>query len=277
MISARALATMFVAVACALPAPLRAGDEPLTGQQILARAKAVFRAHVRPPFVAYVLTRRDAHFGSPDFANSYALKIWCRTSDRSALTRRAWNGRADGALENITVAFDGLVDPGPPDADIFERALFAPRPSGAPATPEPTDSPLPVIGGVVVATDYDYRVTKLARDGGAWHLYLESLRDPARNRIDELWIDATTYEVTRMRVRDHLYLGGGHDGAIEEEFDVRFALRDGLPLIVAIHGRTRDAEFETDYTFGNVTFPPSLPDWYFEPAQYRLHRNEAPR
>jgi hypothetical protein len=276
MISVRALATMFVAVACALPAPLRAGDEPLTGRQILARAKAVFRAHVRPPFVAYVLTRRDVHFGSPDLANSYALKIWCRTSDRSALARRAWNGRADGALENITVAFDGLVDPGPPDADIFERALFAPRPSDAPATPEPTDSPLPVIGGVVVATDYDYRVVKVARDRDAWHLYLDSLRDPARNRIDELWVDAMTYDVTRMRVRDHLYLGGGHDGAVEEEFDVRFAPHDGLPLITAIHGRTHDGEYETDYAFRDVTFPATLPDWYFEPQRYRDHRAEAP-
>jgi hypothetical protein len=273
MIAARAFATMLVAAACALPPPLRA-DEPLTGQQILARAKAVFRAHVRPPFVSYVLVRRDTHFGNPDFPNSYALKIWCRTSDRSALARRAWNGRADGALENITVAFDGLVDPGPPDADIFERALFVPRPSAAPATAARTDSPLSVIGGVVVATDY--RVPKVTREGAVWHLYLDPLHDPTQNRIDELWVDATTYEVTRMRVRDHLYLGGGHEGAVEDEFDVRFALREGLPLITSIHGRTHDGEFETDYTFGNVTFPPSLPDWYFHPQLYREHRAEAP-
>jgi hypothetical protein len=275
MTAARAFATMLVAAACALPPPLRA-DEPLTGQQILARAKAAFRGHVRPPFVAYQLVRRDTHFGSPDFPNSYALKIWCRISDRSALARRAWNGRADGALENITVAFDGLVDPGPPDADIFERALYAPRPSDAPGAPAPTDSPLPVIGGVVVATDFDYRVGRMARDGTAWHLYLDLLRDPARNRIDELWVDATTYEVTRRRVRDHLYLGGGTAGAVEEEFDVRFALHDGLPLIASIHGRTHDAEFETDYTYSNVRFPPSLPDWYFQPQLYREHRAEAP-
>ena len=88
MSAARAFATIGVALACALPAAARAdGTEP-TGAQILAQAKAVFRAPARPPFVAYTLVRRDTHAGVPDFENSYALKLWCRASDRSALARR---------------------------------------------------------------------------------------------------------------------------------------------------------------------------------------------
>jgi hypothetical protein len=275
MNAARAFATAAVALACAAPLPARSDVEQPTGEQILARAKAVFRAHARPPFVTYTVVRRDAHAGAPDFENSYTLKVWCRASDRSALTRRAWRGVAYGSIGNITVAFDGYVDPGPPTADIFERALFAPRPSPAPTRPEPSDSPLPVIGGVVVSTDYDYRVTALRRDGETWHLSLAAKRDPDRNRLDDLWVDAATYEVARIRVRDHLYLGLGGQ-SIEDEFDVRFTLRDGLPLIASIHGQTREGEFETDYTFADVDFPASLPGWYFEPRRYGLHRDEAP-
>ena len=274
MTVARAIATMLVAMTCAqTPAPR--SDAPPAATEILARAKAVFRAHVRPPFVVYRLVRRDEHLGEFDLENSYALKIWCRAADRSALVRRTWKGVGEGPLDNITVAFDGMVDPGPPDADIFERALFAPKPA-APPTPEPADSPLPVIGGVVVATDYDYRVTRTAREGDLWHLWLEPRRDPARNRVDELWVDAASYEISRARVRDHLYIDGGFGRTLDEEFDVRFALRDGLPLITRIHGETAGGEFAVDYTFDEVTFPAVLPAWYFTPALYGLHRSEAP-
>ena len=69
----------------------------------------------------------------PDFENSYALKIWCRAADRSALTRRAWNGVAYGALENITVAFDGCVDPG--SADRGHLRARAVRAAAVAATP----------------------------------------------------------------------------------------------------------------------------------------------
>ena len=275
MSAARAFATVAVALACALPFAAKAEQSEPTGAQILARAKAAFRAHARPPFVAYTLTRRDTHDAAPDFENSYTLKVWCRASDRAALARRAWRGAAYGSMFNLTVAFDGYVDPGPPTADIFERALFTPHATPRSPAPEPSESPLPMIGGVLVASDYDYRVTALHDDGADWHLSLEPRRDPARNRLDDLWVDRATYEVTRVRLRDHLYLGIAGE-SLEDEFDARFTQRDGLPLIASIHGQTRDGEFETDYTFDDVTFPPSLPSWYFAPQLYGLHRADAP-
>lgn len=270
MTAARVLATIGVACACAAQTPA----PPLTGEQVLARAKAVFRAHARPPYVAYTLVRRDHHDLAPDFENSYTLKIWCRTADRAALARRAWNGKAYGSLQNITVAFDERIDPGPPTADIFERALYGPKPAVEP-TALPGESPLPVIGAVSVSTDYDYRVTALARDGAWWHLALRPKRDPDRNRIDDLWVDATTFEIGRMRVRDHLYfLFSGQ--SIDDEFDARFALRDGLPVLTTIHGQTPFDQYQTDYTFRDVSFPASLPDWYFDPTSYGAHKADAP-
>jgi hypothetical protein len=298
MNAVRALAAIAAAVACAAqspapqpPAPVPA--VPLTGDQILARAKAVFRAYRRPPFVAYTLVRRDEHNGEWDMQNSYTLKIWCRTADRSALARKAWRGKAYGDLQNITVMFDKEIDPGPPTADMFEKRLFGAisarrdTPPAAPgasvassaaagtASADATASPLPEIGRVG-ALDGDYRVSRVAREGDLIHLWLTAKTDPDRNRLDEMWVDAASYDLRRARVRDHLYLGMG-GGSIEDEFDVRFtAGPGGLPLISSIHGQTAYGRFETDYRFEDVTFPDALPDWYFEPKQYGLHRADAP-
>jgi hypothetical protein len=306
MIAVRALAALAVALACAAqsPAPVApptaAADPPtatpLTGDQILARVKAVFRSYPRPPYVAYTLIRRDTHNGAPDFENSYTLKIWCRTADRSALARRAWKGKAYGDLQNITVMFDREVDPGPPTADMFEKRLFgtggarvdrssASKPSshdaGAPnaslpgAASSDSASSLPEIGRVS-ALDGDYRAVRVARDGELLHLWLVPKSDPDRNRLDEIWVDARTYDLRRALVRDHLYLGMSGQ-SLEDEFDVRFAPGPGgLPLIASIHGQTKYGQFETDYTFKDVSFPDSLPDWYFAPKQYGLHRADAP-
>jgi hypothetical protein len=281
------------AFACTAQSP--EPSAPLTGDQILARAKAVFRAYPRPPFVAYTLVRRDRHNGEPDFANSYTLKLWCRTADRSALARKVWNGKAYGGLENITVMFDKAVDPGPPTADMFEKRLFGasgayrdaantPSPgaqasgaaaSGPAGAPAPEATTYPEIGRVG-ARDGDYRVVRTARDGELIHLWLEPKSDADRNRLDEMWLDARTYDLRRARVRDHLYFGLGGQ-SVEDEFDVRFSPGPaGLPLIASIHGQTRYGQFETDYTFTDVTFPAALPEWYFEPKQYGAHRADAP-
>jgi hypothetical protein len=64
--------------------------------------------------------------------------------------------------------------------------------------------------------------------------------------------------------------------SLEDEFDVRFTQRDGLPLIDSIHGRTLADTYETEYTFRDVAFPTTLPDWYFEPKSYGAHRDELP-
>jgi hypothetical protein len=288
---ARVLATAAVAFACIAASP--DASAPFTGDQILARAKAVFRAYPRPPYVAYTLVRRDLHDGAPDFANTYTLKLWCRTADRSALARKAWKGKAYGELENITVMFDKAVDPGPPTADMFEKRLFggsgarldaprspAPPPAPPPASPDavaaPSSSTTLAEIGRVGARDGDYRVARMARDGDLIHLWLEPRTDGERNRLDEMWVDARTYDMRRARVRDHLYFGMTGQ-SIEDDFDVRFTPGPaGLPLITSIHGQTKYAQYETDYTFRDITFPAELPAWYFEPAHYGAHRSDAP-
>jgi hypothetical protein len=268
MIAARTLAAVIVAFACCAESPV---PEALTGEQILARAKAVFRAHERPQYVVYTLVRHDTRHDIPDFENSYTLKIWCRTTDRSALTRRVWNGAAYGAMDYIVVGFDGVVDPGPPTADVFERALYARETP----SPVPLGTELPTIGSVRVQADFDYRVRRVRRDGDAWHLALEPKRDPQRNRIDDVWVDAATFEIRRLRVRDHLFLGMSGP-VLDDEFDVAFVMREGLPLIASIRGETFGGEYRTNYAFAAISFPEALPPWFFQPNTYGAHRAEAP-
>jgi hypothetical protein len=182
-----------------------------------------------------------------------------------------WKGAAYGPLEHVTVAFDAAVDPGPPTADVFARAAAVPAASMLPAPA----TALPTIGTVIVQADYDYRVVRAGRDGDSFDLLLEPRRDPARNRIDEIWLDASTFELRRLRVRDHLF-EGLTGAALDDEFDLRFNDQSGLPLIASIHARTPAAGFESDYRFYDVRFPETLPAWYFEPRSYGAHVAEAP-
>jgi len=280
MTTARAAVAIAVALACtAQTAAPAAPDGALSGDQLLARIKTVFRSYPRPAFIAYTLVRRDTVSGVPDLENSYSMKVWCRTSDRSALLRRAWRGRAFGDLENATVMFDKALDPGPPTADMFEKRLFgAPTsrtPAPQPVEPLATASPLPEIGRVS-AHDGDYEPYRVAREGDLLHVWLAPRSDPERNRLDEIWVDARTYDLRRALVRDHLYFNFGIS-SIDDEFDIRFRPGPGnLPLIASIAGHTPNASYETEYSFENVSFPPSLPDWYFTPQQYGLHRSDAP-
>jgi len=181
------------------------------------------------------------------------------------------------------VGFDGVVDPGPPNANIFERNLFTLH-GQPPVAPDPYDTPAPAnqIGSVRLQSEYDYRVITVQREGALWDLTLAPIRDPQRNRIDELWVRADTYVVQRARVRDHLFLSGtdgagNPQAALPAEYDLTFVQRDGIPLITAISGRTDDGRYEIDYTYTHVAFPASLPDWYFAPDSYPAHRVDGPQ
>jgi hypothetical protein len=248
------------------------------GSAILARVKAGLRALERPPYVVYTLVRRDRADGVPDLLNSYTLRIWCRTADNAALSRRAFQNRTVGAPEFITPAFDKPIDPGPPTDDLLDVI----RQTQGSATPAPAGPK--VIGSVSVVIETNYHVTYAGVDGDDDHLVLEARRDPDRNRLTDLYVDRDTYVLHRAVAHDHLYADGR---AIPFRFEIVFGMLAGTPVIVTIHGQTDYRALdppddgvplnEVDYRFEGVEFPPALPDWYFDPASYGAHTAEFPQ
>jgi len=146
-------------------------------------------------------------------------------------------------------------------------------------TPQPRDTPPPRIGSVHATYESEYRVLAREVQGDAYHVRVMPLRDPRRNRVRELWVDRETYAIRKAIVTDRLYLLGG---PVYEQVDtVTMGSAGGYPVITDIHAR---ADFngssgdglDVDYRFRDISFPASLPDWYFEPWTYGAHVAEAP-
>src|SRR5476649_368183 len=181
--------------------PVEPSAAPLSAQIILGRVRAAFHAPVRPPYVIYTIVRHDKFNDQPDFASSYTLRIWCRTSDRAALARRLLGTQAQ-APQFIRPAFDKPIDPGPPTADVFEA--LAPHRAGE--TPDAGETPGRVIGSIAVLIEFDYIATYAGVDGNDYHITLVPRRDPERNRLSDVYVDRDTYALTRAIVHDHLYM-----------------------------------------------------------------------
>ncbi len=248
------------------------------GERILALIRASFRAHrPPPPYVVYTMERKQqTEDGMPDFEWSYTYRIWCRSSDRAALGRRIFRGKYL-ALEFLRPAFNEPRDPGPPTADIFERASSQPQGIDVVPTPEPIAPPL--IGSVTIPAELEYRVKSVKTQGQLVDVQLAPRRDPERNRLREIWADKNTYEISKYISTDRLFILGG---PVYQQLDtVMVAQQDGIPVIREVHSKTIvDPDLgqipDMDYFFRDIRFPAALPPWYFEPSTYGSHISEAP-
>ncbi len=257
-----------------------AAADAVDGTAIFAKAKSTFRAHSRPEFVVYTLDRTETVDGAPAPDDTYRLRIWYRSADRAAMSRRLTGKTATGPLQFLHVAFNQATDPGPPTTDVFEPV---PPRGGVLPTPEPR-ADLRTIQTVKVAGELDYRVVSAEIAGDAYHLTLEPLRDPDRNRLRQLWVDAQSYEVRRAIATDRLYFYGDSNGWVPDMFDMTLQLQGGIPVIERIASTTEvDAETQAhgphiinQYVFEDIAFPETLPSWYFHPEEYGPHASEAP-
>ncbi|HEV3091664.1 MAG TPA: hypothetical protein VGX91_09545 [Candidatus Cybelea sp.] len=267
--------------AVSTPIPLPSPD------RLLYLIRRQFRSHrPPPPYVTYTLIRKQTlDDGYPDLLNSYTYHIWCRTSDRAALGRRVYRGSSRGTLEFLRPSFNEPWDPGPPTADLFEPAPLHPHtnPREFVPTPEPTGSLPPTIASVTVLGEFDYRVTRVANEGDEIHVSLMARRDPDRNRLRELYVDAKTLELREVIATDKLYDEDGHH-VYPMLFTITLGWLHNMPVVTHIHGTPTyqaDADYlgrdaTVDYDFTDMTFPDSLPDWYFDPRSYAQHVDDAP-
>jgi hypothetical protein len=285
-------AAALLALVVAAPAP-QPSFTP-SPQRILGLIRAKFRSHrPPPPYEIYTMARKqNTDRGFPDYEESYTYRIWVRNVDRAALARKVLIAPAMGFAEFQRPAFNEDRDPGPPTADLFEPAPAHPRPISEVPTPEPTNGPqYQTIGSVSVIAESDYHVDSIATEGTSLHLVVTPIRDPERNRIREIYCDKTTYELQRIILHDRLF-DENDNKVYEATFDTKLALLDGVPVVTSIHGVVgnaygSDGKLATgndyagdgkivDYTFTKISFPATLPDWYFDAKQYAQHEKELP-
>jgi hypothetical protein len=274
------------APAAAPPAAAPAADPgatPMPPERVLGQIRTVFRAHrPPPPFVTYTLKRaQKTEQGYPDFLESYTYHIYCRSVDRACLARKVFRDTYRGDPEFQRPAFNEDRDPGPPTADLFEPAPLKSHPIEFVPTPEPSREPLRELGTVRAVGEFDYRVVSMDRGEGLVHLTLEPTRDPMRNRIREIWADEKTYELRRLAVTDRLF-DQGPDGThiYGARFLLQIAMIQNFPVVTDIHGEIGDNYSGdgkiVDYTFRDIEFPATLPDWYFDARQYGRHLAQMP-
>jgi hypothetical protein len=294
LVAAIALLALAIAVqpshaATRTPSPIATPIPLPSPERLLYLIRRQFRSHrPPPPYVTYTLIRKQTlDDGYPDLLNSYTYHIWCRTTDRAALGRRVYRGSARGTLEFLRPSFNEPWDPGPPTADLFEPAPLHPHtsPRDFVPTPEPTGSLPPTIAVVTALGEFDYRVTRVANEGNLIHVSLQARRDPDRNRLRELYVDAKTLELQEVIATDKLYDEGDSGKHVYPMlFTVTLGWMHNMPIVTHIHGTPTyqtDADYlgidaTVDYDFTDITFPNALPDWYFDPRTYAQHVADAP-
>jgi hypothetical protein len=276
------LASALLAVAVSV-APAPAAASTPSPQRTLALIRNRFRSHRPPPaYETYTLVRKQlASNGYPDYAESYTKHFWVRNVDRAALSRLVFRDDARGPLAFDRPAFNEARDPGPPTADVFEPAPIRPHPVEFVPTPEPNYTAPPLIGTTAVVADFDYTVTSVSVEGDELHLHVEPRRDPDRNRIREIWADKSTYELRKLVATYKLFITGGRTERVYPATDtITIGFLQGVPVVTAVHadvgGGYNDDGKQIDITFSDITFPSSLPSWYFDPHTYAQHQNDAP-
>jgi hypothetical protein len=280
-------AILLAALASPAPKPqavstVAAGAAPTPSpQRILGLIRARFRSHrPPPPYEVYTIERKQlASNGYPDTTGSYIEHVWVRNSDRAALARRVYRDEYRGPLTFERPAFNEDRDPGPPTADLFEPAPLKPHPIDFVPTPEPSQTQLPVIGTTVTTGEYEYKVMSVVLEGSELHVTLTPIRDPMRNRLRELWVDKQTYELHKLVATDRLFDDVGKR-IFGVTFTVTMGVVDGHPVVTKIHGDVGDGYNddgrEVDFYFRDISFPATLPDWYFDPHAYAAHEGSAP-
>lgn len=276
--------------ACALM--LVGAASPPDADAILARVRATYDAHPRPPYVVYTLwaelpvgngldlnnempgandtlsgnlARRSRPIGQLgkdvpvlSTTGTPAMRVWYRASDGTALVRAFDGRRAFGTMIFAKPAFNSQGAWAPATANVF-AALSPPTPN---------------------AIDFGYDVRYVGMDSYAYELKFEPKGDWTANGVRTLWVDPVSFEIRRVRRDERVYALNDHDRFRMETIDCDLALQGGVAVITRIRMYENvDNGFvkpTSQIRFDDIAFPASLPDWYFDSALYGGHRNEAP-
>ncbi len=292
---------LIAALAVPFAVPTRAADpapastlppyQTLTPVRVLGFVRRVFRSHrPPPPYEIYTMVRSQmTNYGYPDYAGSYTTKYWVRNSDRAALTRKLFRDDYEGDMSFQRPELNEATDPGPPTVDVFAPAPIRqhPNPLSYVPTPEPSGPPLKTITSVVAFGESDYNVPRMTVEGNLLDLVLKPRRDPERNVLREIWVDKHTYELRKIIAHDRLFTDD--QGTFPVTFTYTLGYLQGVLVITRLHGVVEprvesdgtqtvyDGDGRTvNFDFTDISFPSSLPSWYFDPREYAQNKDQAP-
>ena len=209
--------SLLLALAPASPAPAAsaapAGTSTLSARTIFDKARLAMYLRTYPRYLAYIIDIQSTAYGK-HYHEGYRAML--RTYDGALVVKNAPLYSSNQPPNPYGFSFFGLDPVGKPSDHIpppfgvpWMSATYdfdlsrgpQPRHYGSePPAPGATEPP-PVLGQINV-TSSDYDVTLLGReiDDGAdvYHLALRPLDNPERNRVRELWVDASSFEVRKL-------------------------------------------------------------------------------
>lgn len=250
------------------------------------QAKEAWRTRAEAPFVTYAVR---ASYGSHNHSFDDWFQLNYRASDGAlSVEPIVIPGETSRKERGVPLYLFGLkVFDTNPDADpitMREPAIepaftfgmmphsFLPYVAAQPGdpTPEPEQSRLREIGRVITVNK-EYRVTYVGleklRDGEAYHIALEPLRDPQLNRLRDLWLSKDTYLLARERVAG-IFDARPYDKAT---WTVDFVTVDGRRYIQQVR-TDDDLHFGTEHIshmqldFVDYRFPKDVPTYVFQHA-----------
>jgi len=156
--------------------------------------------------------------------------------------------------------------------------VCSPPPTSTPGPVPSGHTPPPVIAVQPIVGDRYYAVKLVAiedYDGKpVFHLAMHALRDERAHPWKDLWVDTATFDVLRAHAHASGSKGPGVgtlDAMVEFEqvgpyWLISHAVGDG-----DVHVGPFGDSGHYEYTFSDYGFPDNIPDWYFDPKQFKRH------
>jgi hypothetical protein len=249
---------LVVAQTAATPSPSPA--------EIFGRAQRAWLARTIPPYESFTVACENTF-----------LAAHCATGDRVEFTVRASDGRTyaqtlpAGAAAPKVLLRGGYIT-GPADTPLgFYRAL--PNGQSPPPSPPPNFAPDPLETIATVTTSarvYDIRLTGVESIDGrtCYHLALRPLLAPDRYPLRELWVDASSFEVVQLTY-ERPYDAEHTRASVRYRFapigSSRVWAIVHIEADAAIHQLFSTKTERVADDLSEISFPSSVPDWYFEP------------
>jgi len=250
-------------------------------EELYDRVVAEVNERPIPPYIAFTVdevVHRQLH------TRTTHLRILMRTADEHVYYHQIPDSREDRVDTSPHVVTDrSVIESTIPFATFgLRRRPEKGRGFLEPAsTPEPTPPGAPTVIASVHVIDRPYEITSdgLDRVGGrdVYHLKLVPKRDPRHHLLSDLFVDPETFLPRRYGIR--FYVGAGpFEKVVPVVCDTSvlggYLLLTHAHAAATIHLLFLAISGSGSYDIRDVLFPQRLPDWLFDPAEFKAHKND---